>query len=257
MKFQFLILKSPTAQIYYRRFCYEKKLAIEWQLVRSKVRNMRMSYTRTKSTLDALGDDIESGNLVFLICLVLNFYEIYFSMIHFLGNQAIKKCNYYNELDMIFSQLYLESANNAWENSKMRFNKSSIADTDDSTAVSERSEIDIVPTSSTAAKRNGDLNRTSASDFIKTEESICVSEPSLFSVMEDDIDIDVNTRNKEISIEERKLALEEKKLLLQEMKLNSDEKVKIYKINSREKLKIIEMEMHERLALEEMKLKYK
>lgn len=178
-------------------------------------------------------------------------------MIYFLGNQTIRKCNYYNELDMIFSQLYLESANNTWDNSKIRFSKNSIADTDDSTAVSERSEIDILPTSSTAANRNVDFNRNSAPNLIKTEESLCLSEPSLLSVMEDDIDIDENTRNKELSIEERKLALEEKKLLLQEKKINSAEKIKIYKINSREKLRIIEMEMHERLALEELKLKYK
>lgn len=119
-------------------------------------------------------------------------------------------------------------------------------------------DFNILSTSSTN-NRNGDINRNKKSDLIKTGPN-CISESiksRLVTERQYDNDVDNNTGQKELSIEERKLALAEKKLLFKERKLKSVERIKIYKINSREKLKLLEMEMHERLALEELKLKYK
>ncbi|XP_054734833.1 uncharacterized protein LOC129242289 [Anastrepha obliqua] len=43
-----LPIEKPTAQLYYQRFYQHSNIAIEWRLVRSKVRNLRVLYTKTK-----------------------------------------------------------------------------------------------------------------------------------------------------------------------------------------------------------------
>lgn len=43
------LFKKPTAQVYYKRFCKEKAVLMDWKQVRSKVRNLRVSYNKAKS----------------------------------------------------------------------------------------------------------------------------------------------------------------------------------------------------------------
>lgn len=43
------VLQKPTAQAYYKGFAETKRVPVEWKLVRSKVRNMRVTYNKAKA----------------------------------------------------------------------------------------------------------------------------------------------------------------------------------------------------------------
>ncbi|KNC27637.1 hypothetical protein FF38_02491 [Lucilia cuprina] len=77
--------EKPKAQVYYKHFAEQKNLCVEWKQVRSKVRNMRVSYNKAKAWEGSTGAGRMKATL-------------------------LKMCYYYDELDDIFGSKIIETA---------------------------------------------------------------------------------------------------------------------------------------------------
>ncbi|XP_046812316.1 uncharacterized protein LOC111684173 [Lucilia cuprina] len=82
--------EKPTAQVYYKRFAEQKNVCVEWKQVRSKVRNMRVSYNKAKAWEGSTGAGSMEGETV--------------------KATLLKMCCYYDELDDIFGSKIIETA---------------------------------------------------------------------------------------------------------------------------------------------------
>lgn len=58
------VFQKPTAQSYYRRFCSEKNVTMDWQQVRAKVRNMRVNYNKAKTWENSTGVGNMDGSAI-------------------------------------------------------------------------------------------------------------------------------------------------------------------------------------------------
>ncbi|KNC22109.1 hypothetical protein FF38_06438, partial [Lucilia cuprina] len=56
--------EKPSTQVFYKRFCEEKQLSMHWTQVRSKVRNMRVSYNKAKAWEGSTGAGSMQGDTV-------------------------------------------------------------------------------------------------------------------------------------------------------------------------------------------------
>ncbi|KAI8117715.1 hypothetical protein CVS40_10482 [Lucilia cuprina] len=78
-----------SPQVYYKRFAEQKNLCVEWKQVRSKVRNMRVSYNKVKAWEGSTGAGRMKATL-------------------------LKMCYYYDELDDIFGSKIIETVKYMW-----------------------------------------------------------------------------------------------------------------------------------------------
>lgn len=65
--------QKPNSQLFYRRFCKENNLNIQWKTVRSKVKNMRYSFYRARdfeSETNGVLDNDETKSRYFTLFLV-------------------------------------------------------------------------------------------------------------------------------------------------------------------------------------------
>ncbi|XP_039968367.1 uncharacterized protein LOC120780146 isoform X2 [Bactrocera tryoni] len=224
---------EPSAQAYYKQFCMAKNLTMEWKLVRSKVRNMRVSYNKAKTWEGSTGAGSMSGETI--------------------KSTLLKMCIFFYELEDIFGSRVSECAAIEDTMTAEYLDFEGAVETQIAVPIEEpessqgpdcvlhlngnESSAEISCTPSTS--RKGIYSRTGVSEIMKLQAEV-------ISFKKEKLEAELAARDRELVIRERELVLKEKNFDLKERNFKSEEK-----------LKVPELEMKERLAMEELKLKYK
>ncbi|XP_065361364.1 uncharacterized protein LOC135955019 [Calliphora vicina] len=223
-------VEKPTSQLFYRRFCKESNLNIQWKTVRSKVKNMRYSFYRARdfeSETNGVLDNEDTKSMV------------------------LKKCGYYHELEQIFGHhvIQLPVKDECFQSEPNNTFDSITIESDNTT---DKSDDDNFPTTSKIPEPEMLVIKPNLINL-----NHCPMNDSEFSIKCEEMGVDVKELRIKDKLKVMELLIKEKRIQLKEKELSSKENIKIHQLNSREKLKILEMEMKERLTMEELKLKYK
>ncbi|XP_067614096.1 uncharacterized protein [Eurosta solidaginis] len=205
------LLEKPSAQVYYKRFCEEKNVTMEWKLVRAKVRNMRSGYNKAKAWEGSTGAGSMTGDTI--------------------KGTLLKMCTFFYELDDIFGSRICES---------------SVID-DTMANLNEEGQIIELPESRAGMSCKGIYSRTAASDIMKVQaEAMAFKKQKLEAetiVREKELVVRENEftlKQKEFELKERQARNEEN---FKEKQLQSQEKLKILELEMQERLAMEELKL--------------
>ncbi|XP_067614036.1 chromatin assembly factor 1 subunit A-like [Eurosta solidaginis] len=232
------LLEKPSAQVYYKRFCEEKNVTMEWKLVRAKVRNMRSGYNKANAWEGSTGGGSMTGDTI--------------------EGTLLKMCTFFYELDDIFGSRISESS--VIDDTMANLNEEGqiIEVTEEGQKIETESQMPVQITesyhnpvcSSKMTPTTSSQSPTAASDIMKGQ-----AEAMAFKKQK--LEAETIAREKELVIRENEFTLKQKEFELKERQARYEENFKEKQLQSQEKLKILELEMQERLAMEELKLKFK
>ncbi|XP_067625709.1 uncharacterized protein [Eurosta solidaginis] len=248
--FVFVCTEKPSAQVYYKRFCEEKNVTMEWKLVREKVRNMRSGYNKAKAWEESTGAGSMTGDTI--------------------KGTLLKMCTFFYELDDIFGSRICESSVIDDTMANLNDEGQIIEVTEECQIIGTESQRPVqitesyhipvcsskmTPTTSSQSPTagmscKGIYSRTAASDIMKVQ-----AEAMAFKKQK--LEAETIAREKELVVRENEFTLKQKEFELKERRVRNEENFKEKQLQSQEKLKILELEMQERLAMEELKLKFK
>ncbi|XP_075169262.1 uncharacterized protein LOC142241367 [Haematobia irritans] len=224
--------EKPTSQVYYKKFIDEYNMKdIVWKLVRSKVRNMRICYSKARQWKDdqpenymVPGENIED-------------------VLH-------RMCSYYDD----FEELFGSNCSSSDIRHSFDYSTCSSSDIVKEEMLSDTSD-DIILESEMPGFTNGDSNDVSVQIQNHFQTPGDAQKPIKYANEEHS-----KKPNKTISDPLRLLKEEELKLLRERLdfdkeRLRQEMEIKQKEIDSNERLKILELEMRERIAMNELKMK--
>ncbi|XP_037811956.1 uncharacterized protein LOC119603828 [Lucilia sericata] len=184
--------EKPSTQVFYKRFCEEKQLSMHWTQVRSKVRNMPVSYNKAKAWEVSTGAGSMQGDTV--------------------KATLLKMCSYFDELDDLFGNRIVQCAiiEDSLESECESFLNST--ETEDITTASDTSVTNNTPSTS----RKGIYSRTAVSEIL-------MMQTEMLEIKKQKLDNEKNIKEREVNIMERTLLLKEikikERLAMEELKL--------------------------------------
>ncbi|XP_061395717.1 putative autophagy-related protein 11 [Musca vetustissima] len=232
--------EKPTAQIYYRKFMAESKIEnIEWKLIRSKVRNMRMVHMKARRWKESAA---EANNL--------SDADV--------KDNLLRMCYFYDEFENLFGgdtnkceespSTADESINNDFIKEEMELN-----DISDNLELRVSSEGDnMLPEPEITLQNEDEQNEDNHHQQHHNKSSNSYND---FDDAEnyDEMKIPLNYIN--YSLREKELKLQRDRLEFEKEKLRQEMIIRQKEIESQERLKILELEMKERIAMCDIKMK--
>ncbi|XP_065354149.1 uncharacterized protein LOC135948679 [Calliphora vicina] len=210
--------EKPISRVYYNKFIKETGMEVDWQTVRSKVRNMRTRYRRAKEYEINKGDDID--------CTI---EDIRYEM--------LKTCWHVDDFDDIFpnemdSYIYRKPKANSFVDFSNQESSSKINNSRKIWTEKYFQENELT-SSSSSSSTDGDV----------------------FKVQEDTFNFKTQKHDKDESIKQQEIQLLKEKFSFEKEKFRQEFRLKEKEIESQERLKVMELQMKERIAMKELELK--
>ncbi|KAI8123109.1 Palmitoyltransferase ZDHHC6 [Lucilia cuprina] len=205
--------EKPTGRIYYTKFLSTTQIGIDWKLVRSKVRNMRVTYRKAKE------------------------YEInknYFNSSGFntVRNKVLKKCWFVDHFDVLFPNEIDNYINKKPENNK----------TDKSFSDEEEKEEDELSSNSSSSNS---IDRP----ILRVQKDMCSFKQkrrkTYTSIKEQELEL----AREKLAFDKEKFRQE---LRIKEMEIASQEKTMLMELQMKERIATKELELKEKLALDSL-----
>ncbi|XP_037942125.1 uncharacterized protein LOC119675024 [Teleopsis dalmanni] len=245
--------EKPTAQVFYKRFLQSSAVIADWKIVRSKVRNMRTTYSKTREWINTVGKVMADDETV--------------------ETTTHNMCRFYYDFEEIFGSNIFSTSSNLDSFQTTIVNLGTLSDqTCDEPCIAmvktEKEEIENVDVNMTSHDRSFSGSQTLSShaeiqpfedipDNIPTTNcseayfgtamsEMAQTQAEILKLKKEKMQFDTMFKEKIMQLLERQIAIQENKLELKKTELSSQEH-----------LKILELEMKERIAMKELELKYK
>ncbi|XP_037808749.1 uncharacterized protein LOC119601695 [Lucilia sericata] len=232
--------EKPVARVYYNKFLEENNIddkSIDFKVVRSKVRNMRVRYRTAKeceikksacNDSEFNAEDIRKEMLK--ICWYIDDFDDIFP--NEMDGYIYKK----PQADIFFNQ---ESSSNI-NNSTQFLNEDTCSDQEPPFKFNTSK-----PISTENLFREDDLTSSSSSNSINGD--VITKQEDIFNFK--------TQHHKDTSIRQQEIELLKEKLSFEKEKFRQEFTLKEKELESQERLKIMELQMKERLAMKELELK--
>ncbi|XP_050339026.1 uncharacterized protein LOC126765343 [Bactrocera neohumeralis] len=180
-------LEKPTAQHYYKRFLNRTGSDLHWTLVRCKVKNLRLQYTKAKSWQNTTGNGTMDN------CDTTK-------------NAIVRMCVRYDDLEDIFGYRELTSNCLVLDTEYIACTGSPEVATSSDIIVEEIVALPepLVTPSTSKAVRKGIYSRTALSDVLDVHSS-------LFDAKKDRIEKELKMRENELMLKEQQLLFDKEK----------------------------------------------
>ncbi|XP_017468176.1 PREDICTED: uncharacterized protein LOC108360417 isoform X3 [Rhagoletis zephyria] len=253
-----LPIEKPTARLYYQRFSQHSKIAIEWRLVRSKVRNLRVVYTKAKCW--------QSSDEAMLLSEERR------------REMVLKMCNFFDDFEEISNRHGMDMQCSLKSLEFPQYSKLSDPKNDlgtyghiiscVGTSDTVQTQLEPVPDFAepdvkieqelslhdSTIRYDYMLNETSDSSMGDTPHKQSFNEPSSINCESDEL----NSRHEmfdERDFKERKLALEIEKFNFEKEKFFKMQELRKWELQSQERIRKLELQMQERIAIRDLNIK--